>query len=79
MGYEFFQSYRVERKMVVLVTRVGQLVLYIFLGVFNLFSKWRREQVVNLDDVKNFQFCNVCDRYIFLNINYYFYFFYWES
>lgn len=53
MGYEPFQSHRAERKMVALATRAGQSAPHTLPGASNLFSKWRREQVANLDDAKN--------------------------
>lgn len=53
MGYEPFQSHRTERKMVALVTRQGQSVAHTLPRASNLFSKWKLEQVANLDDAKN--------------------------
>ena len=48
-----FRVIEQREKMVALVTRQGQSVAHTLPRASNLFSKWKLEQVTNLDDAKN--------------------------
>lgn len=68
MGYEPFQSHTAERNGC-LGNKTGQSVAHTLPRASNLFSKWRLEQVANLDDGKNLYLCNAGFLHIHLNTN----------